>query len=404
MTHYLLFVHISDRILSCLTEFYGHTLSSVGISMFFLCYGMVSHTIFVLLCLSSASYFSKPVKPNTVYQEYIADKHHVHMNATRWTTLSQYTQWLVDRELVTQEERPDGLFIQYIDRDPAHLRRQEAKDAMLRAEAAQEQARIDELEKVVASAQPNAPSSSTPSALAIDPSSSSILAPSVKISLFGSSSASSVQVNSHSIQPRSQPLIRDNAQISDELELQGPLSSSRKRPISALTEIMVENQSKRPAPNSAHSSSTSHSLPPGPASSSDTIPSQPAPESDDDSPWLFEGLVVKIKNSVLGEGKYLGKKAVVLRVEQEFGAVVSVLDQSAQPIPNSPELLLDQQDLETVLPGLSKEVRIVKGFHKGEFGTLSGIDSTLQQLSVELSSGQLVDGLPYDSVCKFISS
>ena len=39
-------------------------------------------------------YNGKRVKANTVYQEYIADKNHTHMNATRWHTLSGFVQWL----------------------------------------------------------------------------------------------------------------------------------------------------------------------------------------------------------------------------------------------------------------------------------------------------------------------
>ena len=40
------------------------------------------------------SYNGKRVKANTVYQEYIADKNHTHMNSTRWHTLSGFVQWL----------------------------------------------------------------------------------------------------------------------------------------------------------------------------------------------------------------------------------------------------------------------------------------------------------------------
>ena len=31
---------------------------------------------------------------NNVYQEYIKDKNHIHMNATRWCTLSGFVQYL----------------------------------------------------------------------------------------------------------------------------------------------------------------------------------------------------------------------------------------------------------------------------------------------------------------------
>ena len=37
---------------------------------------------------------TKRVWNNTVYNEYIMDRDHIHMNATRWLTLSEFTEWL----------------------------------------------------------------------------------------------------------------------------------------------------------------------------------------------------------------------------------------------------------------------------------------------------------------------
>ena len=37
---------------------------------------------------------TKRVFANAVYQEYIRDKNHVHMNSTKWVTLSGYCKYL----------------------------------------------------------------------------------------------------------------------------------------------------------------------------------------------------------------------------------------------------------------------------------------------------------------------
>ena len=37
---------------------------------------------------------TKRVHANIVYQEYIADKEHTHMNSTQWETLSDFVKWL----------------------------------------------------------------------------------------------------------------------------------------------------------------------------------------------------------------------------------------------------------------------------------------------------------------------
>jgi hypothetical protein len=44
--------------------------------------------------LLSHSYGTRRVHANEVYQEYIKDKNHYHMNATRWTTLTGFCMFL----------------------------------------------------------------------------------------------------------------------------------------------------------------------------------------------------------------------------------------------------------------------------------------------------------------------
>ncbi|KCV70107.1 hypothetical protein H696_03569 [Fonticula alba] len=73
-------------------------------------------------------YGTNRVNANRVYQEFIAsDKKHVHMNATRWTTLSDFCQYL-GREAVCRvepgdENEPHGTwYLEWIDRDPLRMR------------------------------------------------------------------------------------------------------------------------------------------------------------------------------------------------------------------------------------------------------------------------------------------
>ena len=46
------------------------------------------------LTILSHRHGTKRVKANVVYQEYIADKQHTHMNATCWTTLTGFCMYL----------------------------------------------------------------------------------------------------------------------------------------------------------------------------------------------------------------------------------------------------------------------------------------------------------------------
>lgn len=62
------------------------------------------------------------VRANAVYNEYIQDKHHVHMNATRWVTLSGFIMTLSKAGIVRVDEDERGaLWIQWVDNRPETL-------------------------------------------------------------------------------------------------------------------------------------------------------------------------------------------------------------------------------------------------------------------------------------------
>eukprot|EP00892_Ulva_mutabilis_P004839 jgi/Ulvmu1/2727/UM014_0184.1 len=65
------------------------------------------------------------IEAHKVYNEYIQDKNHVHMNATKWLTLTEYVKYLGREGFCKVEETPKGWFMQVIHRDTE----QEKKDA-----------------------------------------------------------------------------------------------------------------------------------------------------------------------------------------------------------------------------------------------------------------------------------
>lgn len=77
------------------------------------------------LHLLKRRYSTKRVFANQVYQEYIKDKNHLHMNSTRWSTLTGFVHWMGRKGICTVEHTEKGLFITYIDRDPETLLRNE---------------------------------------------------------------------------------------------------------------------------------------------------------------------------------------------------------------------------------------------------------------------------------------
>ncbi|KAL4801788.1 domain of Kin17 curved DNA-binding protein-domain-containing protein [Aspergillus unguis] len=89
----------------------------------------------------------KKVHINQFYQQVIADKEHIHMNATKWKSLTQFAAHLGREGLVHVEETEKGLFVSYIDRSPEAMRRREAimkKERQDRGDEEREQRLIQE--------------------------------------------------------------------------------------------------------------------------------------------------------------------------------------------------------------------------------------------------------------------
>ncbi|KAI9837556.1 MAG: hypothetical protein M1819_007207 [Sarea resinae] len=78
------------------------------------------------LQLLRTSHGEKKVHMNHFYQEYIGNKEHVHMNATRWPSLTEFAKQLGREGLCRVEDNEKGLHISWIDNSPEALRRQDA--------------------------------------------------------------------------------------------------------------------------------------------------------------------------------------------------------------------------------------------------------------------------------------
>src|ERR1700722_13980753 len=78
------------------------------------------------LTLLRTSHQEKPQHLNRFYQEYISNKTHVHQNATRWNSLTEFARPLGRAGLCRVTEEEDGLYIAWIDNRPEVLARQDA--------------------------------------------------------------------------------------------------------------------------------------------------------------------------------------------------------------------------------------------------------------------------------------
>ncbi|QIW99017.1 hypothetical protein AMS68_004535 [Peltaster fructicola] len=77
------------------------------------------------LQLLRTSHGEKKIHINHFYNEYIKDKEHVHMNATRWQSLTEFAKYLGRESICKVEEGERGLTIQWIDDSPEAVKRRE---------------------------------------------------------------------------------------------------------------------------------------------------------------------------------------------------------------------------------------------------------------------------------------
>ncbi|EKC99101.1 zinc finger protein [Trichosporon asahii var. asahii CBS 8904] len=102
------------------------------------------------------------VRANAVYNEYIQDKHHVHMNATRWVTLNGFIQTIGKAGIVKVDEDDKGLWIQWVDTRPETLAKQKKDRATMDGEERERKMLEDQIARARALAAEQESSSPAP--------------------------------------------------------------------------------------------------------------------------------------------------------------------------------------------------------------------------------------------------
>lgn len=309
---------------------------------------------------------TKRVHANQVYQEYIADKLHLHMNATRWLTLTSFVKWLGREGHCTVDETEKGWFITYIDRDPDTIKKQEAlaKKEKLDLDDQDRLARfIDkqiERDRQRTAEPPSAADANLAEFRREDEEEK------VVFKLAPSSSKQPEDTTKKEGQPRLNPLemaakADKHKAAPSECEPR-PKKQAKK---SALDEIMQEQETKR-----------------------EKLNRKPY--------WVTEGIVVKVMAKKLGD-KYYKKKGVVQDVQERYVGVVRMLD-------SGDVLKVDQTHLETVIPNLGRRVKVVNGAYRGEEALLLEVDQQgfCAKLRVDAGpiSGRVLDRVAYEDFSK----
>ncbi|XP_066448192.1 DNA/RNA-binding protein KIN17 isoform X2 [Eleutherodactylus coqui] len=303
---------------------------------------------------------TKRVHNNIVYNEYISHREHVHMNATQWETLTDFTKWLGREGVCKVDETPKGWYIQYIDRDPETIKRQQELEKKKKQDLDDEERTAKFIEEQVKRGK-NEKEEETPLYTEFSRENEEAK---VVFSLGKGASTSGPSSSKPSSSVASNVL--KSAAVSGTVKRKDPTPSQvkEKKKKSALDEIMEMEEKKKKTERTEH--------------------------------WLQQDIVVKIVTKKLGE-KYYKKKAVVKEVIDRYTAVVKLVD-------SGDKLKLDQTHLETVIPAPGKQVLILNGGYKGNVGVLESIKEKSFSATIIIDSGPLkgrkVDSLPYEDFSK----
>lgn len=316
------------------------------------------------LNLLKRQFGTRRVPANRVYQEYISDRGHVHMNATQWLTLTGFVKWLGRTGQCVVDETEKGWFLTYIDRDPETLAAQEKKAKKEKMDKDDEERLMDFIEKQVERAKQDTkedesetskpaplvrPENDTPLVLDLKLKAKPKLLPTFSIKLDKTKTKSEKPVSSQSTTDE-----KDKKRKSDNKEEEEKESTKKRK---------VDNKS-------------------------------PTTQG-----WLKEGLTVKVITRDLGD-KYYKAKGIVQSVgKDDFVGKVKL------KTPKEIEghvMRLDQEYLETVIPAIGKVVLILWGKYKGKTAVVKKLRLEQNGIDVELEKEKkIVECLPYEQICKY---
>jgi len=309
---------------------------------------------------------TKRVLANTVYQEYISDKDHVHMNSTAWSSLSGLCKFLGREGKCVVDETEKGWYIQYIDKDPKLIAKQAQMEARQKSELDEEERTRRLIEKQIAAA--------TARGENVDEEESE-----GDRELVRSETDGKIQVSlGRKTNISSSTAARSGKGLAfGEQAVSAPSSSASSdigtssRPQSALESLMQEEERRKSQQLLAEDRSNRKDY------------------------WLHAGIVVKVMNKTVGDGRFYKEKGVVVGVIDKYIGEVRV---------SGKRLRLDQEDLETVIPKAGGAVLIVNGRGRGYRAVVLRLNESDYNCDIRIEdgphAGREVTGVEYEDISK----
>ena len=355
---------------------------------------------------------------NFVYQEVIQDKVHVHMNSTKWATLTDFVQYLGKHGLCIVEETERGWYVTYIERDASLLARQET--ARKRAEAdrneekvAAERREVMRMEAARALDRAGCEVERKASEIGSREGGAKLelkLGGTIGGGIGSGATVAEKKRRKGNAGVKISLLEEDDDEDDDMDESEGgkktnmlkldgngklqrksndipnkPPAEQRKGTeppkISKTGQVDQQQQQRERQRDATHNNAK--------IQKSDDLRNNDDGRGDRDNMrndyWLHRNIIVRIISKSLAKGEYYKQKAIVDKVIDKYEAEVEVLESSHKARDGGDILRIDQEDLETVIPkALGEKVRIVNGTYRGQKARVEKLDKQKYRAELRL--------------------
>ncbi|KAF5186771.1 DNA/RNA-binding protein KIN17 [Thalictrum thalictroides] len=310
------------------------------------------------------------VAATVVYNEYIADRHHVHMNSTEWATLTEFVKHLGRTGKCKVDETPKGWFMTYIDRDSETILKERLKKKRLKSDVVEEERQERAIQKQIELAAQVVPNALLQNGAVQTEVTEPLLVvksePGAKIAFaLGSNCKPVVKENGES---SSRVIFEENESEKNEKKRKIVSKSSKGGNVgrSVLDELMKEEEKVKERSNRKDY-------------------------------WLCEGIIVKVMSKALADKGYYKQKGVVVKVVDKYVGEIQMLD-------TKHVLRIDQAELETVIPQIGGLVKIVNGAYRGSKARLMSVNtdkySAKVQIEKGLYDGRVLQAVDYEDISK----
>ncbi|KAJ0548885.1 putative KIN17-like protein [Helianthus annuus] len=305
------------------------------------------------------------IAATVVYNEYINDRHHVHMNSTKWATLTEFVKYLGKTGKCKVDETPKGWFITYIDRDSETIFKERLKNKRAKADIVDEEKQEREIKRQIERAEQLGLGNVGDKSVESEDKKLLLLRADdggekkIKLSIGSVKNAGKEKGEGSSIF------------IFDEVDNVNKVGNGKKEKSgggSVLDELIKEEEKAKERMNRKDY-------------------------------WLCEGIVVKVMSKVLADKGYYKQKGVVRKVIDKYVGEIEMLE-------SKHKLRVDQEELETVIPQIGGLVRVVNGAYRGSNARLLSVNTDKFCAKVQIEKGvydgRVIQAIEYEDICKVV--